>query len=112
MSIIKKIIGDLDDKREWKAMEKRARALPSEYRNAYNAIKKYMWTSSGLSEWNDISRIFGGILDLFEEGAMEGKKVTDFTGEDVADFCDELVKDATTWQDKYRTKLNETIKRG
>ncbi|WP_366248227.1 DUF1048 domain-containing protein [Terribacillus aidingensis] len=112
MSIIKKIIGDLDDKREWKAMEKRASALPSEYRNAYNAIKKYMWTSSGLSEWKDISRIFGGILDLFEEGAMEGKKVTDLTGEDVADFCDELVKDATTWQDKYRTSLNETIKRG
>ncbi|PAE17480.1 hypothetical protein CHH91_02940 [Virgibacillus sp. 7505] len=112
MSIIKRIIGDLDDKREWKAMEKRASALPSEYRNAYNAIKKYMWTSSGLSEWKDISRIFGVILDLFEEGAMEGKKVTDLTGEDVADFCDELVKDATTWQDKYRTSLNETIKRG
>lgn len=112
MSIIKKIIGSLDDKREWKAMETRAKALPSEYLNAYNAIKKYMWTSGGTSDWRDISRIFGGILDLFEEGAAEGKKVTDLTGEDVADFCDELVKDAKTWKDKYRTKLNDTIGRG
>lgn len=112
MSIIEKIIGNLDDKREWKAMEARAKALPSEYRNAYNAIKKYMWTSGGPSDWKDSSRIFGGILDLFEEGAAEGKKVTDLTGADVADFCDELVKDAKTWKDKYRTRLNDTIGRG
>ncbi|WP_099156724.1 DUF1048 domain-containing protein [Virgibacillus ndiopensis] len=110
MSIFEKIIGNLDDKREWKAMEARAKALPSEYCNAYNAIKKYIWTAGGPSDWKDISRIFGGILDLFEEGAAEGKNVTDLTGEDVADFCDELVKDAKTWKDKYRTKLNDTIK--
>ncbi|UOQ92044.1 DUF1048 domain-containing protein [Halobacillus shinanisalinarum] len=112
MRIFEKIIGSLDDKREWKAMEARAKALPSEYRNAYNAIKKYMWTAGGPSDWKEISRIFGGILDLFEEGAAEGKKVTDLTGEDVAAFCDELVKDANTWNDKYRTKLNDTIGRG
>lgn len=113
MSIFEKIIGSLDDKREWKAMEARAKALPSEYHNAYNAIKKYMWTTTGApSDWKDISRIFGGILDLFEEGAAEGKKVTDLTGENVAAFCDELVKDAKTWQDKYRAKLNDTIGRG
>ncbi|GIN20557.1 DUF1048 domain-containing protein [Siminovitchia fordii] len=112
MSIIEKIIGSLDDKREWKALEARAKELPSEYSNAYNAIKKYMWTSGGPSDWKDISRIFGGILDLFEEGAAEGKKVTELTGEDVAAFCDELVKDSKTWRDKYRTKLNDTIGRG
>ncbi|WP_458415429.1 DUF1048 domain-containing protein [Schinkia sp. CFF1] len=112
MSIFEKIIGSLEDKREWKAMEERAKALPSEYRNAYDAIKKYMWTSGGPSDWEDSSRIFGGIIDLFEEGAADGKKVTDLTGEDVAAFCDELVKDAKTWRDKYRTKLNDTINRG
>ncbi|MGG1574512.1 DUF1048 domain-containing protein [Fictibacillus sp. NRS-1165] len=112
MSIFEKIIGSLDDKREWKAMEARAKALPSEYHNAYNAIKKYMWTAGGTTDWKDSSRIFGGILDLFEEGAAEGKKVTDLTGKDVAAFCDELVKDSKTWVDKYRTKLNDTIGRG
>ncbi|OIK09090.1 DUF1048 domain-containing protein [Bacillus sp. MUM 13] len=112
MSIIKKIIGSLDDKREWKQLEARGKALPSEYRNAYNAIKKYMWTAGGPTDWSDVTRIFGGILDLFEEGAAEGKKVTDLTGEDVAAFCDELVKDTKTWKDKYRSKLNDTIDRG
>lgn len=112
MSIFDKIFGSLEDKREWKAMEARAKGLPSEYLNAYNAIKKYLWTAGGPSDWKESSRIFGGILDLFEEGAAEGKKVTDLTGEDVAAFCDELVKDTKTWKDKYRTKLNDTIGRG
>lgn len=109
MNIIEKIIGSLNDKREWKAMEARGKALPNEYSNAYNAIKKYIWSSGGPTDWKDISRIFDGILDLFEEGAAQGRKVTDLTGEDVADFCDELIKDVKTWRDKYRTKLNDTI---
>jgi DNA-binding ferritin-like protein (Dps family) len=111
MSFIEKIIGSLDDKREWKAMEARAKTLPSEYLNAYKAIQNYMWTAGGLIDWKDTSRIFGGILDLFEEGAADGKKVTELTGEDVAAFCDELVKDTKTWKDKYRAKLNDTIGR-
>ncbi|WML40133.1 DUF1048 domain-containing protein [Neobacillus sp. OS1-2] len=113
MNIFEKIIGSLDDKREWKELESRAKALPSEYRNAYKAIQKYLWTSGGgPTDWKDSSRIFGGILDLFEEGAAEGKKVTALTGEDVASFCDDLVKDEQTWKDKYRKKLNDTIGRG
>lgn len=111
MNIIEKMIGSLDDKREWKAMEARGKALPREYRNAYNAIKQYIWTAGGTSDWNDIRRIFGGILELLEEGAAEGNSVTNLMGEDVAAFCDELVKDTKTWQDKYRAKLNETIHR-
>ncbi|MBS3679808.1 DUF1048 domain-containing protein [Ornithinibacillus massiliensis] len=111
MNFIEKIIGSLDDKREWKAIERRAKALPREYHNAYKAIQNYMWTVGGLTDWKDISRIFDGILDLFEEGAAAGKKVTDLTGEDVASFCEELVKEAKTWKDKYREKLNNTIGR-
>jgi DNA-binding ferritin-like protein (Dps family) len=112
MSIFEKIIGSLEDKREWKAMEARAKALPNEYRNAYKAIQKYMWTAGGgPTNWKDSSRIFFGILELFEEGAAEGKKVTDLTGKDVAAFCDDLVKDEETWKDKYRKKLNDTVGR-
>lgn len=113
MSLFEKIIGSLEDKKEWKAMEARAKALPSEYHNAYKAMQKYMWTAGGgPTDWKDSSRIFNGLLELLEEGAQEGKKVTDLTGEDVAAFCDDLVKDEQTWKDKYRKKLNDTIGRG
>lgn len=111
MSILEKIIGSLNAKREWREIEARGKALPSEYRNAYNAIKKYMYTCGGPTDWKDTSCIFSTLLDLFEEGAAEGRKVTDLTGEDVAAFCDDLVKDVKTWSDKYRTILNNTIHR-
>ncbi|WP_147805197.1 DUF1048 domain-containing protein [Alkalicoccus halolimnae] len=111
MNIFEKITGSRNEKREWKAMEARANGLPAEYRNAYSAIKKYIWTSGGLTDWKDMKRIFNNILDLFEEGAAEGRKVTDLTGNDVAAFCDEIVKDSKTWQDKYRDELNDTINR-
>lgn len=113
MNIFEKIIGSLDDKREWREMEARAKTLPSDYRNAYKGIQKYMWTAGGgPTDWKESSRIFVGILDFFEEGAAEGKKVTDLTGEDVAAFCDDLVKDEQTWKDKYRKKLNDMISGG
>lgn len=111
MSFIEKVIGSFEDKREWKAMEKRAKALPIEYRNAYSAIQNYIWGTGGPTDWKETSRLFNGILELFEEGAADGKKVTDLTGANVADFCDELLKDMDTWQNKHRTKLNNKIDR-
>ena len=113
MNLFEKMIGSLDDKREWREMENRAKALPREYHNAYKAIQKYLWTAGGgPTDWKDSNRIFVGILELFEEGAAEGKKVTELTGEDVASFCDDLVKGENTWKDQYRKKLNDSIRRG
>ncbi|SHF32989.1 DNA-binding ferritin-like protein (Dps family) [Seinonella peptonophila] len=111
MNIFEKLIGSLDEKREWKAMEARAKALPSDYSKAYNAMKNYIFSLGVGTEWKDCKRIFSGILDLLEEGAAEGKKVTDLTGEDVAAFCDDLVKDEKTWMDKYRKELNQSIQK-
>ncbi|MDF1507591.1 DUF1048 domain-containing protein [Robertmurraya sp. DFI.2.37] len=109
MSFFEKIIGSLDQKKEWKALEARAKALPNEYQTAYKAIQKYMWTVGGPTEWQDMSRIYGGILDLFEEGAAGDKSVLDLTGDDVAAFCDDLVKDEQSWKDKYRKRLNDML---
>lgn len=99
---LKKIIGD---KKEWKAMEARAAALPRDYQVVYEEIKHYVWKSSG----NGSIDIFKGLLDLFEEGAANGKGVLEITGSDVAAFCDELLQDAKTYTDDWRKKLNNDI---
>lgn len=79
----------LEDKREYRRMMTRVDALPEDYRFAYNKIQHYMWkfvSGGGL----DIVALQADLLELFEEGAAEGKNVYDITGEDVAAFCDEL----------------------
>ncbi|GAE30349.1 DUF1048 domain-containing protein [Alkalihalobacillus hemicellulosilyticus] len=110
MSIFEKIIGSLDDKREWKAIEARAKALSSEYRNAYKAMQKYLWSTGGMIDWQETKFVFNHIIDLLEAAEADGKSVKEVTGNDVAAFCDELVIDTKSWIDKQRQKLNDAIK--
>lgn len=99
---LKKITGD---KKEWKAMEARAKALPKDYQVVYGEIKRYIWKSSGRPSID----IFKGLLDLFEEAAANGRSALEITGNDVAAFCDELSGGAKTYLDKWRERLNNDI---
>lgn len=99
---INKITGD---KKEWKAMESRAKSLPKDYQVVYDEIKHYLWKSSSLTGVD----VFKGILDLFEEGAANGKTVLEITGEDVANFCDGLAEANKTYVDNWREKMNHDI---
>ena len=92
---LKKIIGDLGEKKEWYAMEARAKALPHDYRVVYSEIKRYLW--SGAGPLNSSIGLFRGLLELFEEGVANNKPVLEITGKNVAAFCDELVRGEKTY---------------
>jgi len=98
------------EKRKYKQQEERVEALPEDYRYVYRHIQQYMWSNSGGSGM-DMLPIFADLLDLFETGAAEGKRVLDVTGEDVAAFCDELLRNAKTWTGRHREALNRDIRR-
>jgi DNA-binding ferritin-like protein (Dps family) len=99
---LKKIIGD---KKAWKDMEARAKALPKDYQVVYGEIKIYIWKRS---EKESVD-VFKGLLDLFEEGAANGRSALEITGNDVATFCDELSPGAKTYVDRWREELNNNI---
>ena len=104
---LEKIIGDISAKKEWKAIEARAKALPREYRIVYDEMKNYLFKSAGLGS----IEVFKGIVELFEEAAANGKSVLEITGDDVAAFCDELVRGEKTYTENWRQKLNLDIKK-
>jgi DNA-binding ferritin-like protein (Dps family) len=104
---LKKVIGDFGDKKEWKAMEARAKALPKEYQVVYGEIKNYFW--SGAGPLDSSMDIFKGLVELFEEGAASGKHVLEITGDDVAAFCDELLRGEKTYAESLRKTLNRNI---
>jgi DNA-binding ferritin-like protein (Dps family) len=97
------------EKRKYKQQEARVEALPEDYRTVYRQIQQYMWGYSRGSGM-DMLPIFADLLDLFETGAAEGKRVLDVTGEDVAAFCDELLRNAKTSTGKQREALNRDIR--
>ena len=96
------------EKRKYRQMQKRAKALPEDYSYVYHKIQHYMWGHAGGSGM-DMMPILADLLDLFETGAAEGKRVLDITGEDVAAFCDELLRNARTWTGNQRESLNRDI---
>ena len=103
---IQKMIGE---KRTYRALMARAKALPGEYRFVFQKAQDYMWMHSD-GEGSDMLQAMQALVELFEESAAEGRNVLDVTGEDVVGFCDEFICDTRKWEDHYRDKLNRDIR--
>lgn len=104
---LNKILGDLEAKKEWKATEARAKALPKEYHVVYEEIKHYVW--QGGTGVVDPTNLFKRLVDLFEEGSKDGKQVLEVTGDDVAAFVKELLRGEKTLTEDLHEKLNREI---
>ncbi|TDD43104.1 DUF1048 domain-containing protein [Nonomuraea terrae] len=49
--------------------------------------------------------LLSGIVDFFDEGVAAGKGVLELTGNDVAAFRDDLIKDSRTYADVYQESI-------
>jgi DNA-binding ferritin-like protein (Dps family) len=105
LDIFKKLVGD---KREYKQMMARVEKLPEDYQFVFQKIQQYTWNFAG-GDGLDILKIHYDLIELFEIAVADGKRVLDITGDDVAGFCDELLKNAKTYTENVREKLNRDI---
>jgi DNA-binding ferritin-like protein (Dps family) len=94
----------IEGKKQWRAHLARVKALPPDYQIVYKEMQKYLFKVGpvDLIEGNLLS----GIVDFFEEGVADGKGVLELIGDDVAAFCDDLVKDSTTYADIYQESIS------
>ncbi len=99
---IKKLI---EDKKEYGEQMARVANLPEDYRFVFEKLQGYMWNFA-TGDGSDMLRTQYELIELFEAGAANGKHVLDVTGDDVAGFCDEFIRDTKKWTDNYRIKLN------
>lgn len=111
-SIIKLLIGDLNEKRAYKQLMKRVNALPEEYRFAFRKIQHYMFSvgppGGDMTVFTNLT-MFTDLVDLLEASAAEGKQVLDVTGDDVGRFCDEFMGASAANHQSPREKLNKEI---
>lgn len=103
--ILNSILGDLDQKKRYRTIEKRSRSLPTEYTEAYQNIKQYLWHTSGVYTLEPLA----SLVDMLEEAAADDKRVIDITGPDVASFADELVRGEISYKEQQREKLNKKL---
>lgn len=93
-------------KKKWRAHMARVKGLPQDYQCVYKEIQKYLF-KVGPVELTESTGLISGIIDLFEEGTALGKSVLEVTGNDVAAFCDDLIKDSKTYADIYQESVDE-----
>lgn len=112
-SIIKLVIGDLEEKREYKQFMKRVDALPEDYHYAFKKIRNYMYSvgapNGDMTIFTDMT-MFINLVDLFETSAAEGKSVLDVIGDDVGKFSDELMRASSSNFEAPNEKLNREIR--
>ncbi|WP_250675359.1 DUF1048 domain-containing protein [Paraclostridium ghonii] len=98
----------IKDKKEWKAHISRVKSLPKDYQIVYKEIQKYLFKVGPVDLTESID-LLSGIVDFFEEGVTLGKCALEVTGNDVAAFCDELIKDSKTYTDSYQESVYKEV---
>lgn len=97
-----------EDKQEYRAHMARVAALPEDYQFVYHKINDYMWSFAAGSGM-DMLKTQYELIDFLESGVANKKHVLEVTGDDVALFCEELIRDNKLWMDQKRRKLNKDI---
>ena len=105
-SVIKLVIGNVEDKRTYKKMMKRVDALPEDYRFAFRKIQNYIFS---VGTFNSDIMIFEDLLDLFESSVADDRQILDVIGSDVGKFCDEFIQASSTNTETLRDKINKEI---
>lgn len=102
-SFMELVVGNPDEKREYRQRKRRAKALPKDYRYAYKKIMNYSYNFG-------FSVKFGEeLLDFFEESSSSGRPVLEVIGPDAASFCDELMRNTNSQREDSREKLNREV---
>jgi len=94
----------IEGKKQWRAHLARVKALPPDYHIVYKEMQRYFF-KIGPIDLAD-GTLLSGIVDFFEEGVASGKGVLELIGNDVAAFCDDLVKDSRTYADIYQESVS------
>jgi DNA-binding ferritin-like protein (Dps family) len=94
----------IEGKKKLRAHMARVKALPPDYRIVYKEIQRYLFkvAATGVAD----GRLLSGIVDFFEEGVAAGQGVLELIGNDVAAFCDDLVKDSRTCANIYQGSVS------
>ena len=100
----------IGDKRRWKQYKARKKQLPDGYRQAVDAIERYLMYF-GAADGDSSAQMFEDLIDLFEQAAADGTSVRAIVGEDPVEFVDTFIANYTKggWVTRERERLTSAI---
>jgi len=103
---MEKLLGDLGDKRRWRAYRSRVRALPEPYRTAAGGMERYFMYFGGVSGETGLVAL-EDLAELFEGAAADGTELHVLAGDDPVEFAEAFFSnyEGASWIDKERSRL-------
>lgn len=111
--LIEKVVGDLGDKKRWRAYKTRTKQLPGNYRAAIEALERYLMYFGAITKGDVLMSMLEDLADLFEQSAADGTPIRAIVGEDPVEFAEAFLRNYAEgqWINKERARLTEAIDR-
>lgn len=108
---IELVTGSLEEKKQYRQYKARLRQLPANYRSAAEAIERYLMYAGGIAKGDVLVRMYGDLVDLFEESAADGTPIRAIVGDDPVEFVEAFVANYAdgSWISKERRRLIDAI---
>lgn len=112
-TLLEKVVGDLGDKKRWRAYKARTRQLPASYRSAIEALERYLTYYGAITKGEILMSMLEDLADLFEQSAVNGTSIRAIVGDDPVEFAETFLRNYAEgqWINKERARLTEAIDR-
>ena len=106
-------IGWIAQKRRYRQYKARTRRLPASYREAIEALERYLLYFGAIAKGDVLVSMLEDLLDLFEQSAANRTPIRAIVGEDPVGFAEEFVRNYSEgqWINKERERLTSAIER-
>ena len=110
-NLIEKVTGSFDDKRRWREVNNRVKALPPKYGTAVKAIERYFNYVAPISDGAIYVTMTDDLTQLFEQAAADGTSIRTVIGDDPVVFAEDFLSnyEQGQWIKKERARLVESI---
>lgn len=107
--LVARVVGD---KRAWRDYRGRVRALPPSYRDAVEAIERYL-LRFGVMDARNCESLFDDVATLFEQAAADAIPIRDVVGDDPVEFVESLIRNYSRggYVAKEQSRLISAIER-
>jgi DNA-binding ferritin-like protein (Dps family) len=108
---IELVTGSLEEKKQYRQYKARLKELPANYRAAAEAVERYLMYAGGIAKGDVLIRMYGDLVDLFEESAANETPIREIVGDEPVEFVETFVANYSdgSWISKERARLTRAI---
>jgi DNA-binding ferritin-like protein (Dps family) len=107
------VTGWIAQKRRYRQYKARTRQLPANYREAIEALERYLTYFGAIAKGEVLLSMLEDLLDLFEQSAANRTPIRAIVGADPVEFAEEFVRNYSEgqWINRERERLISAIDR-